>query len=86
MYHLEIDPTALKFLNRLKKSQPRLCDHVILAIDELTKFPHKGKKLMGGWQDFRSLRVGQYRVIYTVIEKYVLIQVVKIAHRREVYQ
>ncbi len=83
MYNIEIAPGALKFLERLEKN---ITDRIIRAIDSLRTGPFLGKKLLGELGGFRSLRVGQYRIIYIIVEKRVLIQVVKIAHRREVYR
>ncbi len=86
MYDIEIAPFALKSLDRLKRIHKNIADRVVAAIDSLRSDPSKGKKLAGDLSDFRSLRVGEYRILYTVIRKRVLIQIVKTAHRREVYR
>jgi mRNA interferase RelE/StbE len=86
MYNIEISPIALKFLERLEKNKKNISQRIIRAIDSLKTNPFIGKKLLGDLANFRSLRVGEYRILYLVIEKQVLIQVVKIAHRREVYR
>ena len=86
MYNIEISPTAAKFLERLEKSNKNISQRIVRAIDSLKTNPFMGKKLLGELVSFRSLRVGEYRIIYIIIEKRVLIQVVKIAHRREVYR
>ena len=85
-YHIDISPHALKALSDLKRGQPAFALRISNAIDELKDNPFSGKKLMGPLSDFRSLRVGQYRVIYSVIEKRLLIEIVKIAHRKDVYR
>lgn len=86
MYEIEIAPKVLKFLAHLQENNPAIAGRLFNAIDELKQFPHKGKKLMGDLKDFRSLRVSQYRILYVVYEKRVLIQIVKIALRRDVYR
>ena len=86
MYNIEISPIASKFLERFEKSNKNISQRIVRAIDSLKINPFIGKKLIGGLANFRSLRVGEYRIIYIIIEKRVLIQVVKIAHRREVYR
>lgn len=86
MYNIEISPSASKSLKHLEKSNKNVCERLIKAIDQLKTNPFLGKKLLGELSNFRSLRVGEYRVLYLVIEKMVLIQVVKIAHRKEVYK
>lgn len=86
MYKIEISLVALKFLERMERSNKNISQRIIRAVDSLSVNPSIGKKLSGELADFRSLRVGEYRVLYIIIEKRVLIQVVKITHRREVYR
>ena len=86
MYNIEISPTASKFLERLEKTNKNISQRIVRVIDNLRTNPFMGKKLLGELASFRSLRVGEYRILYFIIEKRVLIQVVKIAHRREVYR
>jgi mRNA interferase RelE/StbE len=47
--------------------------------------PCSGKKLVGNLSDFYRLRVGDYRVIYEIIEDEVTIYVVRIRYRKDVY-
>jgi len=82
MYNIEISPAALRFLERLEKANKNIAQRVVRAVDGLKTNPFIGKKLLGELSDFRSLRVGEYRIIYIILEKRVLVQVVKIAHRR----
>ncbi|MCC6574207.1 MAG: type II toxin-antitoxin system RelE/ParE family toxin [Planctomycetes bacterium] len=48
-------------------------------------FPAASTKLVNTEDEYR-LRVGDYRVIYQVKQQRLLVLVVKIAHRREVYR
>jgi mRNA interferase RelE/StbE len=43
-------------------------------------------KLAGTKEDYYRLRVGNYRVIYEKKEKELIILIIRIGHRREVYQ
>jgi mRNA interferase RelE/StbE len=47
--------------------------------------PHGTKKLRGGTTEWR-IRVGDYRVIYTIDDEVKHVKVTRIAHRREVYE
>lgn len=47
----------------------------------LSQNPHKGKQLKGEYKGFWRIRVGDYRVVYRIIQKDVV--VVAIGHRRE---
>lgn len=44
-----------------------------------------GKPLLGEWSVFWRWRVGYYRVIARIEKERVVIFVVRVAHRREVY-
>lgn len=82
-YSLRIKRSALKELQRLPKPE-RV--RIVEAIDTLVENPHVGKTLKGELSGLRRIRVGNYRVVYEINEGEVLILVVRIAHRREVYQ
>ena len=45
-----------------------------------------GKPLRYSWKGHRRLRVGDYRVIYKIIEEEQKITVIAIKHRKEVYE
>jgi mRNA interferase RelE/StbE len=47
--------------------------------------PNGCKKLVGGRNIWR-IRIGDYRVIYTIDDEIKKVEVTRIAHRREVYQ
>jgi len=47
--------------------------------------PNGCKKLIGGRNAWR-IRIGDYRVIYTIDDESREVEVTRIAHRREVYQ
>ncbi len=82
-YSLKIKQSALKELQRLGKKDRR---RIVEAIDQLAVHPHIGKLLKGGHSGLRRLRVGTYRIIYEINEGEVLILVLRIAHRRQVYR
>ena len=47
--------------------------------------PPGRKKLHGGDKQWR-IRVGDYRVVYEIDDKLKIVDVTRIAHRREVYE
>jgi len=54
--------------------------------EKLTMAPLEfGKPLRHEWASHRRLRVGDYRVIYKVIEEKVIVFIVEIDHRKDVY-
>ena len=60
--------------------------HVFAALFDLRKNPYSGKKLKGKFQEYYSLRVGLYRIIYRVYKKELNILVIRIGHRQGVYK
>jgi len=82
-YSLRIKQSAFKELQRLdKKERVRL----VAAIDQLAENPHIGKLLKGEFSGLRRIRSGNYRVIYEINEGEVLVLVLRIAHRKEIYR
>jgi mRNA interferase RelE/StbE len=59
---------------------------IVKAIDRLSTDPRKGNvRPMVGSTSWR-LRVGDYRVIYDILDGKLVILVIRIRHRREVYR
>lgn len=80
----------LLLTNRAQKDIARLSGllkiRVSAALDKITGNPFVGKVLKGELQGLLSYRVGQHRIIYQIQEKEILIIVLKIGHRKEVYR
>jgi len=65
-----------------RKAQKR----IVVAVEGLKKDPLAGSLLADEWKGLRRLRVGDYRVIYGFDGERILVSVLRIAHRREVYR
>ena len=50
-------------------------------ISDLIPIPMQGR-----WAGFFKLRIGDYRVLYEIIEEENLIFVIQVGHRREIYR
>jgi mRNA interferase RelE/StbE len=80
---LRIKRSAAKNLAELpRQDRERLVD----AIDQLCEVPAAGSALKGEFEGLRRLRVGPYRVVYEWQRSELVILVVRIGHRREVYR
>jgi mRNA interferase RelE/StbE len=85
-YHVELKRSAKKEFDALELSvQGRLLDAFrFLSLNPFSEILHI-KKLKGAPGLYR-LRVGDYRIIYEVDRDTVIITIIKIGHRREVYR
>lgn len=82
-YLLKIKQSALKELKKLDKPDRF---RLVEAIDKLPENPHIGKLLKGEFSGLRRLRVGSFRIIYEINEGEVLILILRVAHRKDVYR
>ena len=80
-YKIEIDKQAVKFIAKQPKEQRK---RILSAI---YKLPHLGdRKAMQGHIGYYRLRVGDYRIIYTVDNNVLLVRVVAVGNRGDVYK
>lgn len=83
-YAIHYKGSAAKALRKLDRT---LQKRIIYAIEELATnpFPPGAKKIQGGKGEYR-VRVGDFRVIYDVDSGKLIILVLKVGHRREIYR
>ncbi|MGI8947002.1 MAG: type II toxin-antitoxin system RelE family toxin [Ornithinimicrobium sp.] len=82
-YRVEYTSAAARQVKKLPRPAR---DRVLDAVEDLADDarPHGAKKLAGERTAWR-IRVGDYRVIYDVLDQELTVTVVRAAHRREVY-
>jgi mRNA interferase RelE/StbE len=78
IYHKDVD-------NDLKSVGPAAAKRIMRTINEkLTKAPEKfGAPLSNNLKDFRKLRIGDFRVVYQVLNKKVIVFVLAVGPRRD---
>ena len=81
-YRIEISETASKQLNKLPHNISGELIEIIQSLAENPR-PHGCKKLKGR-KGYR-VRKGNYRIIYDIYDKILLIDIIAIDHRREIY-
>jgi len=83
-YRIEVSATAEKQIRKLpRKDQVR----VLRAIRPLATEPMPpGSRRLRGYDDVFRIRVGMYRILYRVEGRRLLIIILKIGHRREIYR
>ncbi len=86
-YQLVIPPSVAKGLRKIRRGQPRDFERIEEAVYGLvdTPLPVNSRKLSGRDDEYR-IRVGDYRIVYAVDDEAELVEILRVAHRREVYR
>ena len=83
-YSVEFRPAVLKSLKRLPKKDLR---RIKKKIDHLAEdLPDPATTKMKGNNPFHRVRSGDYRIVYQILEDRLVILVVKVGHRKDVYK
>ncbi len=82
-YKILLSPKAQDFLKKLDKSTK---DRVENKLKDLSENPELGKPLVGKLSGLWSLRIGDYRAVYQIKNEELLVLVLKIGHRKNVYE
>ena len=82
VYEVTIKNQAEKFLKKLDKNTQ---NQILSRIEKLRFNPYLGKSLVGRLSGLRSLRIGIYRVLYIIKEMELIVIVLKIGHRGNIY-
>jgi mRNA interferase RelE/StbE len=82
-YRIELRPAAIRALKRI---HPEDKERVQGAIALLGQDPRPPKAIALSGRPGYRVRVGNYRIIYTIQDDVLLVVVVNPGHRREIYQ
>ena len=83
-YRVELAPAAVRDFKALT---PAIQRRLRPKIDALAKNPRpRGAKKLSDSGSLYRLRAGDYRIIYQVKDKKLVVLLIKIRHRREAYQ
>jgi mRNA interferase RelE/StbE len=84
MYKIIIKKSALKEIGSIPKI---FRIKIIEAIDELARNPRPSgvRKLESSHNSYR-VRIGNYRIVYDIGDKELIIEVIKVANRKEAYR
>lgn len=85
-YSLRLSSGAEKALERIARRERELYSRLANALDDLKEDPHMGKPLKGALAGRYSLRAGSYRIVYRIEAAVLLVLVIDIGHRRDVYR
>lgn len=83
-YKIEWKRSAVKQLEKLPR---QMISKVVAAVDSLSSnpYPQGVRKLVSTENSYR-IRVGDYRVLYNIVENKLVIEIIRVGHRRDVYR
>ena len=84
LYEIQFKTSAWKAFGKLKGEARGRVAEAIMALAE-NPMPQNARKLSARG-DFYRIRVGDYRVIYEIHENTLVVLILKVGHRRDVYK
>lgn len=82
-YRLDYTPAAQRSIERLERDTQR---RILARIGLLSADPRPpGAIKLAGHDEYR-IRVGDYRIIYTIHDDRLIVLIVDVGHRRDVYR
>jgi mRNA interferase RelE/StbE len=82
-YELRVKPSVARDLRGIPQADVR---RILARIETLREDPRPpGSEKLSAQERYR-LRQGNYRILYTVSDAELIVEVVKVGHRREVYR
>ncbi|WP_445632222.1 type II toxin-antitoxin system RelE family toxin [Nostoc sp. DSM 114167] len=74
-------------LKQLKKIPSELQERIQIKIDDLATEPRpNGVKKLKGKENAYRIRIGDYRVIYDIFDDLLVVNVVEVGHRKNIYK
>ncbi len=84
-YTVKVARAAEKFLRGL--TDKKLYQRIREVIDGLERQPRPADCLkLKGVDDLYRIRVGDFRIVYQIQDQHLLVLVVQVGHRREIYR
>ncbi len=82
-YKIKWKLSAKKELNRIDRSA---IQRILSAVESLLKnpYPAGSRKLRNAEHTFR-VRVGDYRVVYSIVSNELMIEIIRVGHRKDIY-
>ncbi len=82
-YRIEWKRSAIKELKRLPREAVR---RILQVVEPLARDPYPlGIRKLVGSEHIYRIRVGDYRVIYNVQESILVIHIIRVGHRKDIY-
>lgn len=82
MFEVRIEKRASDFIKKLGQS---IQNRIIKKFKDLSVNPQLGKPLTSSLSGLWSLRIGDYRALYQIKNKELIVLVLKVGHRKNIY-
>jgi mRNA interferase RelE/StbE len=83
-YRIEVSAAAERQLKNIRRED---AIRILRSIALLASEPRPaGSRKLSGYEDIYRIRIGRYRVLYEIDRKHIIIVILKIGYRREVYR
>ena len=83
-YRIEIKSSAAKELEKLPR---QMVSRVVATIKGLAENPYpQGVRKLAGFEHTYRVRVGDYRILYDVLDKRLVVEIIRIRHRKDAYK
>lgn len=86
VWKIELSSGAEKALGKLGAAEAKRIAQGLRAIAELDDPRQRGKAMVGNYAGYWRYRLGDYRVIARIEDGRMIIVVIAVGHRREVYR
>ena len=86
MFKIELSKQAEKTIKKVHKSDRNLYHSFISVFEDISKDPAQGKLLHGKLKGLSSYRVGSYRIIYEIYHHKLLVIILDLGHRKDIYK
>ena len=84
LYKVKILKPANKFLESIN-AKDRLRIYMVIELLKENPFPPRVRKIKGTANNYR-VRVGDFRIVYRVLDRQLIVEVIRIGFRRDVYR
>ena len=85
-YTVVFSELAQEKFDRFIRTSRKTGEQIAKAIDRLALNPELGDFLKGQWQGYRKFRTGNYRIIYRIDHGRLIIYIITIGDRKNVYE
>jgi mRNA interferase RelE/StbE len=83
-YTIEVAPAAERSLKKMPGDVRKRIFKALMALEEEPR--PQGVKKLSGEDDLYRTRVGDYRIVYQIRDDVLVVLLVKVGHRRDIYR